>query len=366
MSFTNLDVPAQGDATKQPFAEGMVNNEAFLYSEVANIKSSQIPNGSFELDSNNDGTPDRWVVTLYTGGTSDLVTTEQIHGLRSWKVISPGGSGNGGGYITSEDFFEVSPNVPVGVSWEQKSTAAGVLNVVEVLWYDKDQAAVSTTTLYSSTNNPTSWTVQLAVAVPPSTARFAKLRLTGAKNTNTTAGTVYWDDVRLLSLPFTRKTEYITNGTFVWRCPTDILAARVTCIGGGGTGGVTGATKGGGGGGGGVGRSIVTVTPGTSYTIVVGAAGSNSTFATTTVIGNAGANGVNDTAGAGGSGTGNEVFAGQNGTNGTVNDWGLGGSCPLGGGGGGTLTGASGGHIPGGGGSGGSGAGAIGKVIIEY
>jgi hypothetical protein len=64
--------------------------------------------------------------------------------------------------------------------------------------------------------------------------------------------------------------EYTTPGTYSWTVPDGITSVSVVCVGGGGSGG----THGTGGGGGGLGwKNNITVIPGQSYTVVVGAGG---------------------------------------------------------------------------------------------
>ena len=69
---------------------------------------------------------------------------------------------------------------------------------------------------------------------------------------------------------------YATAGTYTWTCPSYVTKVSVVCIGGGGGGGAgdPNAARCGGGGGGGLGwKNNIPVTPGQSYTVVVGAAG---------------------------------------------------------------------------------------------
>lgn len=63
-------------------------------------------------------------------------------------------------------------------------------------------------------------------------------------------------------------------GSYTWVAPAGITSVNVVCIGGGGAGGVQWSS--GGGGGGGLGwKNNIPVSPGSSYTVVVGAGGSN-------------------------------------------------------------------------------------------
>ncbi len=146
--------------------------------------------------------------------------------------------------------------------------------------------------------------------------------------------------------------NFTTPGTYTWTCPAGITSIQVECWGGGGAGGAANggasSTKAGGGGGGGGAYTInasVSVTPGTSYTITVGAGGTSTgasaTGGNTTSINTAAPVSANGGA-AGTSASGNGVFGagGAGGTGGTY----TGGSGALavtsvGGGGGGSSAG---------------------------
>ena len=95
----------------------------------------------------------------------------------------------------------------------------------------------------------------------------------------------------------TGQQEYTTAGTYTWTCPVGVTSVSVVCVGPGGNNGRGGSLRY---------VNNISVTPGTGYTVVVGAAGSatNSSFNGTTVVANAGANG------AGGIGTGGDGGAG--------------------------------------------------------
>ena len=74
-----------------------------------------------------------------------------------------------------------------------------------------------------------------------------------------------------ISVPY-GDVEFTTPGTYSWTCPSGIFLVDAVCIGGGGSGSIQeNSSSGGGGGGGGLGwRNDIAVTPGQSYTVVVG------------------------------------------------------------------------------------------------
>lgn len=222
MPYTILSKPAAGDATRKSLADALIDNDAYLYSLLSALQSQFVPNGSFELDGDSDGIPDQWARTLYTGGTQSLDTAAR-HGLKSCKFTSPGGSGNGGGYLETSDFFDVSPELSYELTFHMRSDVAGVHNVVEVRWYDSAQSYLSSSTLWdSATANPTTWLCMDAQAIPPSGARFGKIRLIGCKNDDTTAGSTWFDGVILRDKRWFTTCEMRVPGVYKWVCPTGV------------------------------------------------------------------------------------------------------------------------------------------------
>lgn len=167
------------------------------------------------------------------------------------------------------------------------------------------------------------------------------------------------DPVSLTLVP-TSQQAYTTAGTYSWTAPTGVTSVCVVAVGGGGANGVGGNGAGGGGGLGWI--NNYAVTPGSSYTVVVGArgtgdnGGSDSYFVSTSVVrggggggsGNAGSNGGTYT----GTGGGNGGAGGQGGGNGAGGGGGAGGYAGNGG---------SGGTSGGGYGGGGGGVGILGQ-----
>ncbi len=144
--------------------------------------------------------------------------------------------------------------------------------------------------------------------------------------------------------------SYTSAGTSTFTVPSGVTNITVECWGAGGGGGSRSNNGcGGGGGGGAYARSNISVTAGTSYTIVVGTgggantAGGNSSFNTSIVVAAGGRGGTNNstTGGSGGTiaaSTGTIEYAGGNGASG--------GSTYSGGGGGGAGSTGAGGNAP--------------------
>lgn len=329
MPFTTITAPAVGDPTKlTALAQAIIDDLNYLH---ANFVSSRdiIPNGSFELDSDANNEPDQWTKAASgLGGTYTLTTTAGnfIHGGKALSMTHPGGAGNGGYTAKSSNFLDWSEKRPLLLAWAQKASAAAMRNKVEIEWYDSAQALISTSAIYDSQANPTSWTEQRGGAWPAANTRYAKIKITGGDTSVSTGGTVYWDDFRVIQQwRYNHKVEFTTAGTRAWVAPADVWIVDVTVRGGGAGagGGDGGGTAGGGGGAGGYSRKVgYAVTPGTAYTLVVGAAGpggalNNSGTAggqshfNSAIIANGGSGGVHGgstgAGGAGGTASGGDV-----------------------------------------------------------
>lgn len=196
----------------------------------------------------------------------------------------------------------------------------------------------------------------------PTTSTSVNLNPTAPSVTTTSASTTF--TATAFSYPLSGGSAlYSMPGTYTWIAPTGVTSVSAVCIGGGGGGGGSGNggyTGAGGGGGALAYRNAISVTPGTGYTVTVGAGGSagpigvagdnggTSTFInSSTVYANAGGGGPTSGGGSGAGGSagtaaGATAFAGGNG--------GSGGSGTGGGGGGGAA------GYAGAGGAGGAGA----------
>ena len=114
---------------------------------------------------------------------------------------------------------------------------------------------------------------------------------TGAKNNS---GIWHLEEIHASIVGYVPAGEHIytTPGTHTWTCPADITSVSVVCVGGGG-GGLyytsTTATHSyhmNGGAGGGLGwKNTIPVVPGQTYTVVVGAAGSEGVYSNSSTVG---------------------------------------------------------------------------------
>ena len=291
-------------------------------------------------------------------------------------VNAMGGVGGGGASVT------VANTAPVSGSTGD-------------LWWDQDDAllkiyvnsAWANTSSGSAGGNVVSTTGTTGAAILPS-GTLAQRPVSPSNgmiryNSNTATIEAYanniWANVLTspgIVYPATNgEQSYTSPGTFSWTCPAGVLYVHVVCVGGGG--GATGSSAAGcGGGGGGLAwRNDIPVTPGTSYTVVVGSggiggtttgatAGGASYFAnTSTVVAYGGGQGINNGSSSGGgyfptggngggstqsSGTassGGGGAGGYSGAGGAGNS--TAGTAGAGGGGGGGGTGISGGYAGG-------------------
>lgn len=150
--------------------------------------------------------------------------------------------------------------------------------------------------------------------------------------------------------------SYTSSGTYTWVAPAGVTSVSIVAVGGGGN-----VSGGGGGGGGGLGyRNNQSVTPGNSYTVIVGANQGTSSFCSTSVVRGGGASGLSGGTytgtGGGNGGTGGPFIscfggggAGAGGYSGNGGNGGFNGGCATAGAGGG---GGGGGRNGGGGGVG--------------
>ena len=182
---------------RQELMQKVKNNLDYLYGSISAAGGSGgIPNGSFEIDSDVDNIPDKWVRSLYAGGAGAYETTNPAHGAKAYKFTHPGGAGNGGGYLES-DYVEITSLNTFCLGYTLWSSVAGIKNIVRISYYTSAKVFISSTDLYSSTSNPTSPANYLTQFTPPATARYIKVVLIGGYTDTNVAGITYFDDISL-------------------------------------------------------------------------------------------------------------------------------------------------------------------------
>jgi len=165
-----------------------------------------VTNGSFENDIDADTIPDNWTLVNETGSTNARDTTESTDGAASMRFTSAGA--NGGGNLTTSDFFPVNAVDPLQVNFDIRCTSGTPTNIVVVEWYDISQVSISDSTAYSQTTGTSYVSVQKSV-VPPALSRFAKIKLVGIDPAGAVAASTFFDKVSA----FTRQSWPVCSTT---------------------------------------------------------------------------------------------------------------------------------------------------------
>lgn len=195
IALTSTEIDADSPGSDQLFTK-IKDNFDYLYSAVGSLE--QLPvNGSLEIDSDSDGTPDNWTAYTYTGGSKAYDTTTPFHGAKAIKFTRALGVSNGGGYLET-GYLEINEALSFLVKWASKSSAAGVKNIVKVRYFTAAKVDLSSDEdIFTSTSNPSSWTQYTRFAIPPATARYCKVRFIGGYTDTNVAGDIYFDDIRI-------------------------------------------------------------------------------------------------------------------------------------------------------------------------
>lgn len=326
---------------------------------------------------------DNWAGFLTSSSSTVRSTTQAHDGTASIRATYNGTPSDTMASLTSS-----VPTVIAGVTytfsyWVYSPRAVSYQMLVE--WYNaanttyiSDAGKVGLTSVPANT-----WTkisVTQTAAAGAGAARLYIMCSTGL----TTGDFVYFDEI-FFGIPEVSPESFTVPGTYTWTAPAGVTSVQCECWGGGGAGGgtnTTANTAGGGGAGGAYAKTTsIAVTPGTNYTVTVGAGGVHNTPSSnntapaggdswfinnTTILAKGGAGGQNRTTagnGTAGSGTttgsiGSTLFAGGNASAGASATAGGGGGGGAGdSGAGGNATGATAGTGgTSGGGNGGAGA----------
>lgn len=205
---------AVGKPVKQGLFAKIKGNFEYLYGIVGSLglAAKDIQNGSFEVDSDADGTPDNWTAGVYNGGSKSLVTTTSAHGLRSMMFTHPGGAGNGGGWLQS-DYIETGLLTSEALQFAVYCDNPLIKVRVEINWYTAAKALISTSVIYESVANLSLWhqiTIYNILADAGWAARYVKVKLIGGYTDTNESGHVYFDDVRIVPAPIALTPAYPT------------------------------------------------------------------------------------------------------------------------------------------------------------
>lgn len=192
-AITNTEI-----AVKKPIRQSLMqkikDNFDYLISSIN--PSGGVINGDFEIDSDADGKPDNWSISLYPGGSQSLDTTNPASGSKCLKFVHPGGTGNGGGYADS-DYI---PFYKFGVVWVYVRATASCKNIVEIRYFDKDKVYLGSINIDGRTDTPTTWTPLIGAIPDYTSAKYIKIRLIGGYTDTNVAASIYFDGVGFSSI----------------------------------------------------------------------------------------------------------------------------------------------------------------------
>lgn len=156
-------------------------------SALVEIGANYLRNGSAESDEAG------WTATDYSGGSHAISSSQYIHGIKSFSFTSTV-LANGGGWRESNEYIPVGGLEYLSVGVWRWASVANVSSKAELVWYDNAKAQISTSSIFSDTNTPTSATVVQTGIQSPSNARYVRMRITGGvPGSGSATGTVYFD-----------------------------------------------------------------------------------------------------------------------------------------------------------------------------
>jgi hypothetical protein len=194
ISIATSDIAVDKPITNELMTQ-VKDNLDYLYGAIG-INVGEIANGSFEVDSDADGTPDNWTLSLYAAGAGSVSTNTPGHGEKCFIFTRTSGAGNGGGQLLS-DYIAVSTVAAPWVSFALKQSSAQPRTKVLVRPYTAQKATLADSTIYDSTANPTAWTDNHYRITLPTSACFVKIALQGGTTDHNFAGTIAFDNIRI-------------------------------------------------------------------------------------------------------------------------------------------------------------------------
>ncbi|WP_372742944.1 hypothetical protein [Neptunomonas sp.] len=171
--------------------ESILNHFDVWSAVGTDLSSNRLSNHSFETAGTGGEPVANWTETD-SGTVISRDTSDQSEGAASLLFTASASSADS---ILS-DVFEVDALQDLVLSFDIKANNASAQPKIEVDWLDSVQAAISSSTVYSSTEGltPTAWTRLYGLNVtPPATARYAQVKITG--NQSGTSYNVAFDNL---------------------------------------------------------------------------------------------------------------------------------------------------------------------------
>ena len=181
----------------QSYTAGAVqdHNHDGVNSALIQIGANSLRNGSNEEGDNG------WTYSPFTGGTVARGTSASQHGKYGLEITSTS-LANGGGEAITDAYEPVGGGEVIPLRVWRHASAAGVSCKVELEFYDAAQALISTALVFQDTSTPTSATYYSGTITAPSTARFARFKLTGGvPGVGSATGTVYFSGSFMTGFP---------------------------------------------------------------------------------------------------------------------------------------------------------------------
>ena len=224
---------------------------------------------------------------------------------------------NGVGWYLVAEVTNASPSSITGVNSTYDLASDGTATTITAVATDPEGMALtwSSSVTAGSLNGTTVSNVDNVFTVTPHASNATTFTLTFSVTDGVNSAVSYPSSFALSFGPAASSYLFSTAGTHSWTCPSGLTSVSVVAVGAGAEAGSVA------GGGGGLGwKNNISVTPGQSYTVVVGAGGQNkanehSYFINTSTVmgkgGNAASGGgyVGDGGGNGGDGKGSGTYA---------------------------------------------------------